>query len=166
MLQLTNPTDLQHAVCMPRSIRIEFAGAVYHVMARGNRRDSIFLDDEDRRTGKIGVRRNILTEGPTEIGDCFPRQTPPSRCAAWSRTRPRRSPRASGAGTRAACAPLEIVPPLRRAVARLRCGVGHEGGLSRDLLARKSGSGRKPGQKTRDRVRAVGVRRAVGVSEP
>ena len=34
---------------MPRSIRIEFAGAVYHVMARGNRRGAIFLDDEDRR---------------------------------------------------------------------------------------------------------------------
>jgi len=34
---------------MPRSIRIEFVGAVYHVMARGNRCDSIFLDDEDRR---------------------------------------------------------------------------------------------------------------------
>lgn len=35
---------------MPRSIRIEFPGAVYHVMARGNRRGAIFLDDEDRRT--------------------------------------------------------------------------------------------------------------------
>ncbi len=34
---------------MPRSIRIEFAGAFYHVMARGNRREAIFLDDEDRR---------------------------------------------------------------------------------------------------------------------
>jgi REP-associated tyrosine transposase len=34
---------------MPRSVRIEFAGAFYHVMARGNRREAIFLDDEDRR---------------------------------------------------------------------------------------------------------------------
>ena len=34
---------------MARSIRIEFEGALYHVMARGNRRESIFLDDEDRR---------------------------------------------------------------------------------------------------------------------
>ena len=33
---------------MPRSVRIEFAGAFYHVMARGNRREVIFLDDEDR----------------------------------------------------------------------------------------------------------------------
>src|ERR1700704_5239090 len=34
---------------MPRSIRIEYAGANYHVMARGNRRKEIFRDDDDRR---------------------------------------------------------------------------------------------------------------------
>ena len=34
---------------MARSIRIEFPGAFYHVMARGNRREKIFLDDDDRR---------------------------------------------------------------------------------------------------------------------
>ena len=34
---------------MARSIRIEFPGAFYHVMARGNRREVIFKDDEDRR---------------------------------------------------------------------------------------------------------------------
>ncbi len=34
---------------MARSIRIEFPGAFYHVMARGNRREAIFLDDDDRR---------------------------------------------------------------------------------------------------------------------
>jgi putative transposase len=33
---------------MARPLRIEFAGAVYHVMARGNARETIFLDDEDR----------------------------------------------------------------------------------------------------------------------
>ncbi len=32
---------------MPRKPRIEFAGAVYHVMSRGNRQDAIFLDDRD-----------------------------------------------------------------------------------------------------------------------
>jgi REP-associated tyrosine transposase len=35
---------------MPRQVRIEFAGAVYHVMARGDRREPIVRDDEDRRT--------------------------------------------------------------------------------------------------------------------
>jgi putative transposase len=34
---------------MARSIRLEFEGAFYHVMARGNRRGSIFLDGDDRR---------------------------------------------------------------------------------------------------------------------
>lgn len=33
---------------MPRSIRIQSAGAYYHVMARGNRREEIFHDDDDR----------------------------------------------------------------------------------------------------------------------
>ena len=34
---------------MARSIRIEFPGACYHVMARGNRRENIFHGDDDRR---------------------------------------------------------------------------------------------------------------------
>lgn len=34
---------------MARSVRIEFPGAYYHVMARGNRREAIFLDHDDRR---------------------------------------------------------------------------------------------------------------------
>src|SRR6266567_6377078 len=32
---------------MARSVRVEFPGAFYHVMARGNRREAIFLDKED-----------------------------------------------------------------------------------------------------------------------
>jgi REP element-mobilizing transposase RayT len=34
---------------MSRPLRIEFPGAVYHVTARGDRREPIFLDDEDRQ---------------------------------------------------------------------------------------------------------------------
>jgi REP element-mobilizing transposase RayT len=34
---------------MPRRLRIEFEGAIYHVMARGNARQDIVHDDEDRR---------------------------------------------------------------------------------------------------------------------
>jgi len=33
---------------MPRQVRVEYAGAFYHVMARGDRRESIFVDDKDR----------------------------------------------------------------------------------------------------------------------
>lgn len=34
---------------MARPLRIEYPGALYHVTARGNARQDIFLDDEDRR---------------------------------------------------------------------------------------------------------------------
>lgn len=34
---------------MARSVRIEYPGAYYHVMARGNRRGTIFFDEDDRR---------------------------------------------------------------------------------------------------------------------
>ena len=35
---------------MARPLRIEFEGAFYHVMARGNARQRIFLDDGDRKS--------------------------------------------------------------------------------------------------------------------
>lgn len=35
---------------MPRRTRLEFAGAVYHVVDRGDRREAIFRDDRDRET--------------------------------------------------------------------------------------------------------------------
>ena len=34
---------------MSRPLRIEFPGAVYHVTSRGDRREPIFEDDEDRQ---------------------------------------------------------------------------------------------------------------------
>jgi REP element-mobilizing transposase RayT len=34
---------------MPRQVRIEYPGAIYHVMSRGNRRQNIYLDDVDRQ---------------------------------------------------------------------------------------------------------------------
>ncbi len=34
---------------MPRQIRGQYSGAIYHVMSRGDRRDDIFLDDVDRQ---------------------------------------------------------------------------------------------------------------------
>ena len=35
---------------MARAVRVEFAGAFYHVMARGDRREPIVRDDADRAT--------------------------------------------------------------------------------------------------------------------
>ena len=34
---------------MPRKLRIEYPGAMYHVMNRGDRREDIFQDGEDRK---------------------------------------------------------------------------------------------------------------------
>jgi hypothetical protein len=34
---------------MPRKLRIEYSGAMYHVMSRGDRREKIYLDDVDRQ---------------------------------------------------------------------------------------------------------------------
>jgi hypothetical protein len=35
-------------VVMPRPLQVQYAGARYHVMSRGNRREVIFYDDADR----------------------------------------------------------------------------------------------------------------------
>jgi len=42
---------------MSRPLRIEFSGALYHVMARGNAREAIFQDDEDRQVFCSGLAR-------------------------------------------------------------------------------------------------------------
>ena len=34
---------------MARKARVEFEGAVYHVLDRGDRQEAIFMDDADRR---------------------------------------------------------------------------------------------------------------------
>jgi len=57
---------------MPRQWRIEYPGAIYHVMNRGDRREPIFEDDTDRkrfvttlgevRTGAHGCRRRPRLE--------------------------------------------------------------------------------------------------------
>ena len=43
---------------MARPLRLEFAGAVYHVTSRGDRREDIYLDDEDRQEW-IGVLSHV-----------------------------------------------------------------------------------------------------------
>jgi REP element-mobilizing transposase RayT len=34
---------------MPRKLRVQYHGAMYHVMNRGDQREDIFQDDKDRR---------------------------------------------------------------------------------------------------------------------
>jgi hypothetical protein len=40
---------------MARPLRIEFAGALYHITSRGDRREAIFDDDEDRERFLAGL---------------------------------------------------------------------------------------------------------------
>jgi REP-associated tyrosine transposase len=48
-LILTNQENWSTVGDMARKLRVEYPGAVYHVINRGDRREPIFLDEEDRR---------------------------------------------------------------------------------------------------------------------
>jgi putative transposase len=48
---------------MPRRLRIEFEGAIYHVMARGNARQKIVRDDGDRRRLIDGLEHTVVRHG-------------------------------------------------------------------------------------------------------
>jgi hypothetical protein len=48
---------------MARKIRLEYAGAVYHVMARGNQGCRVYADDWDRQR-----RLDTLAEGCEQTG--------------------------------------------------------------------------------------------------
>ena len=50
---------------MSRPLRIEFPGAVYHVTSRGDRREDIFIDDEDRH-GLLQVVAQALSRFDAE----------------------------------------------------------------------------------------------------
>ena len=44
---------------MARPLRLEYPGAVYHVMARGHERSPIYRDDEDRQHFLGGLARVV-----------------------------------------------------------------------------------------------------------
>jgi len=51
---------------MPRKLRVEYPGAMYHVMSTGDRREGIFLTDVDRQDfirtlRRLGWRKNELS---------------------------------------------------------------------------------------------------------
>ena len=48
---------------MARPLRIEFAGAIYHVMSRGGARQAIVRDDADREKRLDWLRRTVETCG-------------------------------------------------------------------------------------------------------
>ena len=52
MSVLTIDIYVRNGLCVgvPRQLRIEFEGAMYHLVARGNRHEAIFRDDQDRQS--------------------------------------------------------------------------------------------------------------------
>src|SRR5689334_7999776 len=48
---------------MPRRLRLEFEGAIYHVMTRGNARQDIVLDDDDRARLLADLERSVTRSG-------------------------------------------------------------------------------------------------------
>lgn len=61
---------------MARPLRIEYPGALYHVTARGNAREAIFKDDEDRKAflavlGKIVERYDWLCHAYCLMGNHY-----------------------------------------------------------------------------------------------
>ena len=55
---------------MPRKLRGEYPGAIYHLMNRGDRREAIFKDDEDRKLflTTLGVKGSFPAIGKL---NCF-----------------------------------------------------------------------------------------------
>ncbi len=43
---------------MPRKLRIQYPGAMYHVMSQGDRREDIFLDDVDPLLGEHSLQQD------------------------------------------------------------------------------------------------------------
>jgi hypothetical protein len=56
---LTLPALASYAPFMPRRLRIEYEDAIYHVMTRGNARQDIVHDDDDRRRLLVDLERVV-----------------------------------------------------------------------------------------------------------
>ena len=59
---LTSVSRASNLSVMPRRLRIEFEGAIYHVMARGNARQKIVRDDADRRRLIDGLEHTVIRQ--------------------------------------------------------------------------------------------------------
>src|SRR3974390_2996257 len=82
---------------MPRKLRVEYEGALYHVMSRGDRREGIFLGDVDRQaflktlaacldecaceSQVSNMKQNELCYGLTPFTECG---GPPPLSNAWT----------------------------------------------------------------------------------
>ena len=94
---------------MARKLRVEYPGAVYHVMNRGDRREAIFRDDQDREVFLAILAGGRRTCPPCQRGR---RQGRPGRPAAGGdrddRPMDRRAPENGRTGLRQ---PSPVSPP-------------------------------------------------------
>ena len=73
---------------MARPLRIEFPGAIYHITSRGNARQAIFLEDQDRHTFLETLAEVVGRFGWLCYADCLMGnhyhllvETPQARCS-------------------------------------------------------------------------------------
>ena len=56
---------------MARPLRIEYAGAIYHIISRGNARQIIFLDDKDREKMLKDLEDSVVRYGWEMFSFCL-----------------------------------------------------------------------------------------------
>jgi hypothetical protein len=56
---------------MSRSWRIEFDGALYHVLSQGNEQQNIFSDDADRELFFIRQQKYFVFQGKIDKRECL-----------------------------------------------------------------------------------------------
>ena len=72
---------------MARQVRIQYPGAMYHVMSRGNRRQDIFLDDVDRQDFLKTLAEACQKTGWQEADLAFGRKRDPRKVEVAMRLR-------------------------------------------------------------------------------
>ena len=72
---------------MPRKLRIEYPGAIYHVMSRGDRREDIFVDDVDRQDFIKTLAESCQKAGWQEGDLTERRKSDPAKLAIAARLR-------------------------------------------------------------------------------
>ncbi len=61
---------------MPRKLRLEYPGAMYHVMSRGDQREDIFLTDVDRHDFIYRAFAPGQTQGCADNASQIPQSVP------------------------------------------------------------------------------------------
>jgi hypothetical protein len=73
---------------MPRKLRLEYAGAIYHVLNRGNRRENIFRDDTHRELFMTAPNRGLPQDSMADL-----RLLPNAEPLSFGHRDPARQPR-------------------------------------------------------------------------